>query len=139
MKMNDMRCLFLAGMSDSTVTFLERLHNRTTKGIEEEIGKRVTFSKSIISQLIQFVDKRVTRGKDISKMLDELKNAKGIKTEEKGEGASSNGKTTVKEEEKTEDEKKEEAENQRKEADEGIIIVVVTENVGNTRFCLCNQ
>eukprot|EP00794_Sanderia_malayensis_P013718 gene13718-15148_t len=27
-------------MSDSTVAFLERLHNRTTKGIEEEIGKR---------------------------------------------------------------------------------------------------
>lgn len=111
----------IIAMSDSTMVFLERLHNRTTKGIEEEIGKRVTFSKSIISQLIQFIDKRVTRGKDIAKMLEEVKNvnAKTGGIEKKEKTQSLNDKSVIKEEDKTEDETKGGAEIHKKEADEG--------------------
>jgi len=104
-------------MSDSTVAFLERLLNRTTKGIEEEIGKRVTFSKSIISQLIQFVDKRVTRGKDFGKMLGELKSAKSEKSDNREKPELSGERTGVKEEEQSEDQRKE-IENLKNEADE---------------------
>lgn len=113
---------FLSAISDSTVAFLERLHNRTTKGIEEEIGKRVTFSKNIICQLIQFVDKRITRGKDIGKMLAELSKvgAKKERSEKIEKVTKEEGKSIEVKEEKTEDEKKEEADNLKKEEDEGV-------------------
>ena len=111
-------------MSDSTVAFLERLHNRTTKGIEEEIGKRVTFSKSIISQLVQFIDKRVTRGKDFGKMLNELKNT-SEKSSDKEKAESSSDKTSIKEEEIIDSQKKE-IENQKNQADEGIKIALIS-------------
>ena len=103
------------------MTFLERLHNRTTKGIEEEIGKRVDFSKSIISQLVQFIDRRVTRGKDIGKMLEEVKNVdpKSSSNESKDKLASSIEKAVIKEEEKTDYEQKQDTEMLKKEAYEG--------------------
>ncbi|XP_065054662.1 E3 ubiquitin-protein ligase Bre1-like [Rhopilema esculentum] len=107
-------------MSDTTITFLDRLHNRTTKGIEEEIGKRVTFSNGIISQLIQFIDKRITRGKDIGKMLEEWSGlgAKKPKAEKDEKTANADVKMEIKVEGKTEEERKEEKESLKKEADE---------------------
>ena len=106
------------------MAFLERLHNRTTKGIEEEIGKRVTFSKCIISQLVQFIDKRVTRGKDFGKMLDELKIAKGGKREDREKAGLVDDKTGIKEEEKIDDQKRD-VESQKNETDEGTVICLI--------------
>ena len=112
---------FISAMSDTTITFLDRLHNRTTKGIEEEIGKRVTFSNGIISQLIQFIDKRITRGKDIGKMLEEWPGfgAKKPKAEKDEKTANADEKMEIKVEGKSEEERKEEKESLKKEADEG--------------------
>ncbi len=105
-------------MSDSTVAFLERLHNRTTKGIEEEIRKRMTFSSSIINQLVLAIDKRVTRSTDISKMLAECSKMTG-KTEAQDSSKDEVAAAAPEEEQKTEDEKKEDQEKAKKEQDEG--------------------
>ena len=111
--------LIILAISDSTVAFLERLHNRTTKGIEEEIGKRMIFSKSIISQLIQSIDKRVTRSRDIEKMLKEYSmSAKKNEAAEKKDREPS-AEAILQQEHKTEDEKKDEAEQTKKQQDEG--------------------
>lgn len=114
-------------ISDSTVAFLERLHNRTTKGIEEEIGKRMIFSKSIISQLIQSIDKRVTRSRDIEKMLKEYSmSAKKNEAAEKKDREPS-AEAILQQEHKTEDEKKDEAEQTKKQQDEAGFAIAAIE------------
>ena len=82
----------------------------------------MTFSKNIICQLIQFVDKRITRGKDIEKMLAELSKVGAQKERsEKMEKVTKEEENSIEPmEEKTEDEKKEEADNLKKEEDEGM-------------------
>ena len=65
--------LFYSAMSETTVAFLEKLSNRTTKGTSEEIQKRVTHSSSIIERLVVRMEKNMKRNKEL---IETLKNEK---------------------------------------------------------------
>ena len=56
-------------MSETTVAFLEKLSNRTTKGTSEEIQKRVTHSGSIVKRLIIMLEKSMQRNKELVQAL----------------------------------------------------------------------
>jgi len=56
-------------MSETTVAFLEKLSNRTTKGTSEEIQKRVTHSCSIVKRLIVTLEKSMQRNKELVQAL----------------------------------------------------------------------
>lgn len=58
-------------MSDSTVGFLEKLSNRTSKGMNEEIQKRVNYSGQITRKLVMAMEKVLQRSMDLSKVVHE--------------------------------------------------------------------
>lgn len=60
----------LLGMNETTVAFLEKLSNRTTKGTSEEIQKRVTHSTSIIRRLVITMEKTIQRTNDVITTLN---------------------------------------------------------------------
>ncbi|XP_057295387.1 E3 ubiquitin-protein ligase BRE1A-like [Hydractinia symbiolongicarpus] len=61
------------GMSVSTVEFLEKLSNRTTKGMKEEIHKRVMHSGLITKRLVHVLEKVLIRSQDLTKMFEDRK------------------------------------------------------------------
>ncbi|XP_066921932.1 E3 ubiquitin-protein ligase Bre1-like [Clytia hemisphaerica] len=69
-------------MSETTVAFLEKLSNRTTKGTSEEIQKRVTHSSSIIERLVVRIEKNMKRNKEL---IETLKNDKKEEKKSLGE------------------------------------------------------
>lgn len=56
-------------MSESTVAFLEKLSNRTTKGIQEELGKRQMHTGNMIRKLVKSLESVLQRGQDIADMV----------------------------------------------------------------------
>jgi len=58
-----------AAMSESTVAFLEKLSNRTTKGIQEELGKRVMHTGNMIRKLVKSLETVLQRGQDVCDMV----------------------------------------------------------------------
>ena len=66
-------CSYL-GMSDSTIGFLEKLSNRTSKGMNEEIQKRVNYSGQITRKLVMAMEKVLQRSMDLSKVIHEKNN-----------------------------------------------------------------
>ena len=57
-------------MNETTVAFLEKLSNRTTKGTSEEIQKRVTHSGSIVRRLVMTMEKTIQRTNTVIDVLN---------------------------------------------------------------------
>jgi E3 ubiquitin-protein ligase BRE1 len=57
------------GMSETTVAFLEKLSNRTSKGIQEECGKRVMHTGIMVKKLVKALEVILLRSLDISEMV----------------------------------------------------------------------
>ena len=66
-------CQFNLDMSETTVAFLERLSNRTTKGINEELQKKVIYSGNITENLVKSLEKILIRSQEVTKLLDKAK------------------------------------------------------------------
>lgn len=73
------------GMSETTVAFLEKLSNRTTKGTSEEIQKRVTHSGSIIKRLVITMERATQRNKELIEALKKVSKKTVKQTESGGE------------------------------------------------------
>lgn len=77
------------GKSETTVAFLEKLSNRTTKGIQEELGKRVMHTGNMVRKLVVKLEAILVRSKDVSDMINagkqivEDRKRKAIDNEEK--------------------------------------------------------
>jgi len=79
----------IKGMSETTVAFLEKLSNRTSKGMKEEISKRVNYSGIMIKRLVLSLEKVLNRSIELSKLLHTKKQQVKLFKENKEKRASS--------------------------------------------------
>ena len=116
-KSNCSLCLCFVVMSDTTVAFLEKLSDRTTKGMEEEISKRVCKSKELICKLVSLIDKTLTRSHDIAKLIQDSQSADKEKAKSDVKQEAEGRETSIKEEESI-DVKMEDKEDETKKSEE---------------------
>jgi len=60
-------------MSDTTVAFLEKLSNRTTKVVDEEARMRVSYTGKMTSKLVRAIEKSINQSQNLNKLLKKRK------------------------------------------------------------------